>query len=595
MKRQRPATSSRRRGSHTTPPPPNSQSSLLASSAEAAPSTQNAGSLSSNFIFQFSRISLSSESTTPKADSGFPGFAGFPVEICTAIFEAHTNLYRIEAKDPLSAHAGRVVMRAHHRLMLVCRAWHDIILATPALWAKIIAVLSSPHGIAFSIAHFDRICIERHLALSKNYPLDVEIVLSAKAANPGLPSQSAPQMSSVHVLLGILEHAHRIRSFRIENYDGQMLILPMQMPLLRAIDLTGENGSTCWTHQLWSTSWTAMLDSVSVFAMPSLPARRDSLASRHIRQFETDRLDLLLCCLRENSKNLEEVALVNRSVPVGSPADSDSGSTGAAETNLRTPARADLAGIIHHSLTSLTLDGLTPGAAELLDSCSRSFPSLTELHLQRFPDTFLPFHNLGTGPHYRTLRKLTLHDVNIRQAGDSPGAFHPAPSGDLHHALSNLTSLRVLYISDSLTATKPAPTCPFPLEVLTRPPTGTLVSGPGSMVLPRLQEIRYTLFPMAEKRGKLAHSTAEAFAKGFVNARLRSVLRFVEARMKDRFSRAVEAKDSETKELEVFAVKVEGMVVDSEVGGPELAFAWFRQRAKVLERSYGVKLRLYSV
>ncbi|KAF7288420.1 F-box domain-containing protein [Mycena chlorophos] len=593
MKRQRLATNSRRRSSHTTPPPPNSQLSPLASSTEPATGTQNAGSLSSNFVFQFSRIALSSESTTPKADSGFPGFAGFPVEICTAIFEAHTNLHRIEAKDPLTAQAGRVVMRAHHRLMLVCRAWHDIILATPALWAKIIAVLSAPHGIAFSIAHFDRVCIERHLSLSKNYPLDVEIVLSAKAANPGLPSQSAPQMSSVPVLLGILEHAHRIRSFRIENFDGQMLILPMQMPLLRAIDLTGENGSTCWTHQLWSTSWTAMLDSVSVFAMPSLPARRDSLAWRHIRRFESDRLDLLLCCLRENSKNLEEVSLVNRSIPLGSPADStpDSSAT-AAETKM--PRIADLAGIVHDSLTSLTLDGLTLGAAELLDSCSRSFPALTELNLQRFPDTFLPFHNLGTGQHYRSLRKLTLHDVNIRQAGDSPGAFHTAPAGDLHHALSNLASLRVLYISDSLTATKPAPTCPFPLEVLTRPPTGSLVSGPGPMVLPRLQELRYTLFPMAEKRGKLAHSTAEAFAKGFVNARLRSVLRFVEARMKDRFSRAVEARNSESKELEVFAVKVEGMVVDSDVGRPELAFAWFRQRAKVLERSYGVKLRLYS-
>ncbi|KAF7288428.1 F-box domain-containing protein [Mycena chlorophos] len=588
MKRQRAGTNNRRRGLHAAAPLPSSSQSSLTTRTEAA--TENTGSLTSNFVFQFSRIALSPESAPPKADKGFPGFAGLPVEICTAIFEAHTNLLRIEAKDPLSQQAGRAGMQAHHPLMLVCRAWHDLILATPALWAKITVVISAFHFL--TVAPIDRASIERHLSLSKNYPLDVEIILTV-TADHGLPSRSYPQISWLPVLRSVLEHSQRFRSFRIEDFDGQMLILPMDLPLLRAIDLTGENGGPSgWTHQLWSSSWRSMLDSVSVFAMPSVPALPDSLAWRHIRRFKTDRLDLLLYCLQEDSKNLEEVALVDRSVPLGSPVeddhDSDEGGTAAAAAP-KTPGLT----VVHHSLQSLTLDGSTPGAAELLRK--GSFPALTELHLLRFPNTFLPFDYLRHRMHYRNLLKLTLHDVNIRQADES---MSPRTAGNIYHALNNLTSLRVLYISDSLTAKKPRPTCEFPLEVLTRPPTGA----PGSMVLPRLQAIRYTLFPMAEKSGKLARSTAESFAKGFINARLRSVLRFVEARMRHRFSRAVEAQThtgsiTETKELEVFAVRVEGMAVDvgeMAVDVGETAFAWFGERAKVLERSYGVKLRFYS-
>lgn len=135
----------------------------------------------------------------------------------------------------LHLHGGTPANTFHVRIQSVCHRWHNIAISTPRLWVKIRVLLSYYCCTKLAI-------VKRHLELSRNAPLDIEVrFLDALNLKP-----TFPQTTVLDMIVSALPRCQILHVFRHPTFP-YILPLSSELPLLEELYVTprwGEKSDT---------------------------------------------------------------------------------------------------------------------------------------------------------------------------------------------------------------------------------------------------------------------------------------------------------------------------------------------------------------
>ncbi|KAF7329721.1 F-box domain-containing protein [Mycena kentingensis (nom. inval.)] len=505
-----------------------------------------------------------------------------PVEIWMAIFEMHASICWKDRAPDLDANKTDIkrLMAAHHPLMLVCRVWRDIAVATPSLWT-VVAFHLGPQPESLAVKHAYPV-IARQLERSKGFGLEGGLsatfngtdLLDLKSYTPALELLFSASARFVSLFLTDV-YALRSRGPG-PGAALQRLHLPTNFPRLQRLSFIQEGGA---------------------FAKPSGDAPFWNAVQRAptLRYFRMSRVEDI-------------------SVPLGVLDDLDASTARCLLWNLsRAECRVQNAELLpgppsiqtyepqsNATLKRLTVDGRNDDAVMLLTQFNPS--ALVQLRIHNFDgDVWTEAHNgrlvlpVILATNYASIQHLALHAIDYSKDAYEAG---------LKAVLQGLPLIRILDVSDCFRDGlgdygEGVVLNQFPLHVLStlRPPddadakdhdpTTLQPPAPSQLPLPLLERLTYRVEPrIFEHRGmQFPGWMKDAFVRDSYTMTLRAVLEVVSARM--RMRNEAGGGGDRGREGHWKAVDVYGLDAELRAGTAK----WFAGEVEKTEKEFGVRLR----
>ncbi|KAF7329733.1 F-box domain-containing protein [Mycena kentingensis (nom. inval.)] len=171
-----------------------------------------------------------------------PATVEIPAEIWMAIFESYAASYWDPLQNDLETirKGTEQLMVAHLPLMLVSRTWHDLVVATPAMWAVVAFHMGPPltAGDAYAV-------VARQLERSKQCGLQVALSAPLASYSDAMNLEDyAPALELLFSASGRFVSLHLLDVYTLQSGPtaAQWLHLPRHLPRLQRLEITKTTG-----------------------------------------------------------------------------------------------------------------------------------------------------------------------------------------------------------------------------------------------------------------------------------------------------------------------------------------------------------------